>query len=536
VWKLDDGCRPKRGEEGYDPAYKYDYMLDTLVKNTNYFTDQAEMDLTVDETSWSFGGFAEALAKLVFKVYGKPGVSRGGQIVCAIDRTRCRIRAYTHRHGCHPSFGKGWGAEGPSELRRLVDKLEKLVGFRTGHEDVKVFPEPLHITGDNYFSGDIIMNYLGERGFGALITCMRNRLPKGIKTFHLHKKPTDTSDVTKVARFLEPVVAIKVVKGKKILCCLFNKMFLSNSSVLFVVHYAGNGDKKPYMLQHVSMQSTSSCNFSCVNSLNLCEMSVRKKERGRGAHRRAWGIENNEARETYLSTYGGVDHLDHMIKNCNIYYRSWKYWHAARLHILAMFVCTAFDFYLECCEGQLDSEWEVEKPMSFWQFRMKLSTQLLTYHPKNGLYPGDKAFRVNTQRPKLTPHSSSKKRKRPQDSVTKAQYKEAKQGGKRARLCGDLTQFALHVSSYESHGKRVCVYCGGEGATAKCTICGVSLHRLTKRGQSKDCNFKHHSDVCFGLAREDNMQHLHKRDCDFVSPTKTKEKENASIIKSYMKK
>jgi hypothetical protein len=28
----------KRGQEGYDPAYKYNYIYDTVIKNANYFT------------------------------------------------------------------------------------------------------------------------------------------------------------------------------------------------------------------------------------------------------------------------------------------------------------------------------------------------------------------------------------------------------------------------------------------------------------------------------------------------------------------
>jgi hypothetical protein len=53
--------------------------------------------------------------------------------------------------------------------------------------------------------------------------------------------------------------------------------------------------------------------------------------------------------------------------------------------------------YLECCEGKLNAEWKIEKPMSFWRFREKLSEQMLAYNPINRLYPGDQNMRVSTQ-------------------------------------------------------------------------------------------------------------------------------------------
>jgi hypothetical protein len=38
---------------------------------------------------------------------------------------------------------------------------------------------------------------------------------------------------------------------------------------------------------------------------------------------------------------------------------------------------------LECCEGKLNAEWKIEKPLNFWQFREKLSEQMLEYKPAN---------------------------------------------------------------------------------------------------------------------------------------------------------
>lgn len=62
------------------------------------------------------------------------------------------------------------------------------------------------------------------------------------------------------------------------------------------------------------------------------------------------------------------------LKIACIGYRSWKYWHAAKNHIMALAVITAYDFYLECCN---EPQWRVEKPMPFHQFRCKLAEQML---------------------------------------------------------------------------------------------------------------------------------------------------------------
>ena len=142
---------------------------------------------------------------------------------------------------------------------------------------------------DNYFSGDRILNWFGENGFGATITCRRDRLPKEIDGKYLHKEKTGTQDYTKVARYLEPVVAVKPVK----------KVEADPEN--------GVEEKPGYLLTHVSFQSTSSTNICGVNNLNQCRSRVRKKERGRGSYKHSWGIEMNEARDLYLSTYCAVN-------------------------------------------------------------------------------------------------------------------------------------------------------------------------------------------------------------------------------------
>jgi hypothetical protein len=46
----------KRGQPGYDPAYKFDFIYKTIINNTNFFTKEADLDLCGDKTSLAHGG------------------------------------------------------------------------------------------------------------------------------------------------------------------------------------------------------------------------------------------------------------------------------------------------------------------------------------------------------------------------------------------------------------------------------------------------------------------------------------------------
>ena len=218
-----------------------------------------------------------------------------------------------------------------------------------------------HFTWDNYFSGDQIFDFMGNEGFGALMTCRRDRLPSGIPEKYISKKKTDTGERSKVARFNRPIV---------------------------LVHKS-----EVYQRVHVSFQSTSSCSLSSVNSLPKTSLYVAQRERGRGEQKRHWGIEMNDARELYLKTYGIIDTLDKYIASANIGYRSWKYWHAAMNHAKAMGLAVAYDMYKECAEGGLDPAWKCEKPVSYHKFHNILSRQMMQWDPAHQANLGDKNMR-----------------------------------------------------------------------------------------------------------------------------------------------
>ena len=76
---------PKNGEEGYNPAYKFDMLWNVMVHNVNAIMKDAELDLCGDETTYATGSYGEKGLGIVGRVVGKPGVSKGGQIVMISD-------------------------------------------------------------------------------------------------------------------------------------------------------------------------------------------------------------------------------------------------------------------------------------------------------------------------------------------------------------------------------------------------------------------------------------------------------------------
>jgi hypothetical protein len=355
-----------------------------------------------------------------------------------------------------------------------------------------------------------VIHYAGQKGFGLLMTTRRDRLPKDIRPEHLHKRKTDSSLRTKIARYVEPVVAVK-------------KGFF-------------------YDIVHTSFQSTSSCNIMSVNSVSENKNFVEARTRGRKDKKRVYVIEQNYTRLLYLNSYSRIDSMDHLVKNCNLFYTCWKYWHSPVNHAKALAIVTAYDMYLECCEGKLDSSWKIDRPESFHTFREKLSLQQLQYDPKQQLYPGDDKMRVVTQ--------LNKKRRRSfvtgeginqnicslaasDDSglVTYEQYREVKK--RKKRFC-DLPAYGSHLASIVSHKHSAkCAVCSLK-AYKRCTKCGVSLHNNDSKGagKGKQCFLQWHSESYLGICFADRSL-VNLTSNEWKQPSNTKVTQNKKLIKKY---
>ena len=345
--------------------------------------------------------------------------------------------------------------------------------------------------------------FIGENGYGCLGTNARNVLPKGIKKEHLHgEKHPSGCKYSKTARYTNPIVAVKEHGG--------------------------------YQRVHVSFQSTNATNITSVNCFNAVNLFVELRERGRGENKRVWGIEMNDARRLYLSTYFRIDVVDHLLKNAAIFYRVWKYWHAPKNHTFAMVIVLAFSLYEECAEGGIELDWKIEKNkrVNFFEFRSKLSEQMLTYNPKKLLYPGDDRMRAVTSMPR------AQRGQKRLAQVTAAQVKKAKRWTT-SRLCGNLNKLCKHVDAVTKVKKAcVCAWCGEPSYT----LCGkckddngkpVLLHYNSKAGKGKGmiCFYHYHNDSCFGLGKNDSTHLLKGKKGDWEPPSADDITENAVYVK-----
>ncbi|KAL7425562.1 hypothetical protein ACHAXH_000395 [Discostella pseudostelligera] len=497
----------KKGDAGYNPCSKYDFIYKVLIHNMNYVTQFADLDATIDESTWGFGGFSgECGGRLINKPVsrGKYKMSRyhhpiyptrnqlstlpttvnnppsssssendgdqnkkqsheaRGQIAMLFDINHRYPRAYVHRHKLHPRHPP-FKAVGQSEVVMLVGMIDLLLKDQAADADEpkiaiqnptsatrleytlkQVYQKPPHITADNFFSSD---------------------------------KARRKSDVDKV-----------------------------------------------------DARSTGGTNIIGVNNLPSVKLYVGQKERGRkkDGSKRVYGIEQNEARETYLGHYYGLDNADHMIKNTGNRYITWKYWHAPYLHAQSLGIIAAYDMYTECCEGSLDAAWaiEVKNRMTFSQFRIRLSVQMLSYNPVDNMYPGDKTFRINTKTHKA-------RRKSDVDNVdarvgigpsaegaTMDHYQAALASG---RLCSTLEEIREHfMSVYVDAGNNrlPCEACGTM-TTWRCGLCDKAMCTTIKRKWSGNkCILAYHSHEFFGLSRSDKAQLEGKDVRSWTAPNK----------------
>ena len=114
----------KRGEVGYDPAYKFDLPYRVLVDNTNAIITKADDDLTFDETSWPHYGYGEAQSGICGRLSQNKKIVNGDQTVIWINAYQyVRPRAYIHRHKLHDKKAGGFTQSRPYEFAKLLKQV-----------------------------------------------------------------------------------------------------------------------------------------------------------------------------------------------------------------------------------------------------------------------------------------------------------------------------------------------------------------------------------------------------------------------------
>jgi len=439
-------------------------------------------------------------------------------------------RGYVHRHKCHVRTAP-FKSVGQSEVVMLVGQLDRLIkgngevptttlksptsGMDMVHTMKSIYDKPPHIIADNLFTSEGIMDFLGEKGYGMTGTCARNRIPADLKPYTHHTKVDATHGRCRAMRFENPIVAIKQSPATE--------------------------EVKAYTKTFVSFQSTGGTNIIGVNNLPSCQLYIHPRTRGKNSSnsKLVWGIEQNEARETYLTHYYGLDNADHMIKNTGNQFISWKYWHAPYRHVISLGIIAAFDMYLECCEGKLDESWFVEekKRMTFRLFRLQLAKQMVNYDPSKGMYPGDEKMRAYTQKHKKRRSSNdvdekqTDSKKANNNDVTEVTFDSFERAIHSGRLCLTVNGLQQHFNSVErtTNGGK-CEVCG-ENSIWRCARCNKMLCTVAKRKwNGAKCLFLYHSPEFFGLARSDCTSQA-----SWTAPTPQMMEKNERMIKRWMK-
>ena len=153
-----------------------------------------------------------------------------------------------------------------------------------------------------------------------------------------------------------------------------------------------------------------------------------------------------------------------MISIAQVRFISWKYWYAPYVHALSIAVIAVYGMYTKYCDGELDTDWRIDADgrMSFQEFRLSLSEQMLKYNPKDNLYPGDHKFRAYTRRPKQTRHRAQWLTSTyVPDGVTVKNFKRAKVETRHRppRLCGDLDHLWTHLVAIKNKLTEIRVRC-----------------------------------------------------------------------------
>ena len=148
--------------------------------------------------------------------------------------------------------------------------------------------------------------------------------------------------------------------------------------------------------------------------------------------------------------------------------------------------------------------------MTFSQFRLRLTEQMLRYDPCDVLYAGDNKFRRSTQLHKHRRRTSKdlSAEEFPETGVMLANLMAAQ---RLPRFCSTIEQVQQHFDVIQKKtNPSACEVCG-VSTYWKCMICNSFICLLDKwHWKGAKCAFTFHSEKFFGLARSDYLDVLGK--------------------------
>ena len=116
----------KKGQDGCNISYKFDYIWKCLIHNVNFLTKNDELDLCGYETSWATYSSAEAGSVLTGRIANNPGLTKCGQTVLVSDVHHIRPHAYKHRHKLHVK-PPGYNVWGKVEFKEIMEAMKLMV-------------------------------------------------------------------------------------------------------------------------------------------------------------------------------------------------------------------------------------------------------------------------------------------------------------------------------------------------------------------------------------------------------------------------
>eukprot|EP00536_Pseudo-nitzschia_multiseries_P006719 jgi/Psemu1/15930/gm1.15930_g len=164
----------------------------------------------------------------------------------------------------------------------------------------KLWSSPPHLTADNFFNSDLILDWMGGLGFRIIGTVSQNRLSKTVEDEYFHKENVSSASGKRCSRVVGLCNPVTMLAA------------LQRGTGVSIAHSRAH-ELAILVLSTVLIPMVSSC------------------------------------------TRKSLDQIDNAILRSNIGYKSWKYYHAPINHTKALTVLTTFDMYQELTDEGLSS-------------------------------------------------------------------------------------------------------------------------------------------------------------------------------------